>query len=172
MIEAVHPTELTQLVTLSRKTFAATFETENNRDDIARYLDEQLTETKLKQELANPNSEFYFAKVNEKVVGYLKLNVATAQTERDYPMALEIQRIYVLNTYQKIGIGKQLMAWAVQRATQLNKPLIWLGGVWEHNLSAQRFYAQAGFIRTTEYIFTIGNSKQTDWIMTKTLEDK
>lgn len=170
-IEAVQPAELAKLVTVSRQTFWDTFAMTNNEADIKSYLDEQLIEPKLCQELANPNSEFYFAKQGTEILGYLKLNIATAQTEADYPQSLEVQRIYVLKKYQQLGIGQQLMAWAVKRAIQLKKSMIWLG-VWEYNQQAQRFYTRTGFIRTAEHTFTMGNSQQTDWIMTKTMEDK
>lgn len=170
-IEAIQPTELSELVAVSRQTFLETFGAVNSAADITNYLDGHLTAARLKQELADVNSEFYFAKRGTQILGYLKLNVATAQTEPDYPQALEVQRIYVLKDYQQLGVGNQLMNWAVKRANQLTKPFIWLG-VWEHNLRAQRFYIQAGFVRTAEHVFTIGAKTQTDWIMTKKLEAK
>lgn len=47
-----------------------------------KYLDENLSIEKLKTELENPNSEFYFAENNDEILGYLKLNFKDAQNRK------------------------------------------------------------------------------------------
>lgn len=169
-IKTVQVTDIDKLVEISHQTFVDTFGMQNTAADLKRYLANHFNEIKLKKELANPDSQFYFAESESRVVGYLKINVAAAQTEPDYPHALEIQRIYVVEEYQQLGVGQQLLDWAIKKAVQLKKMAVWLG-VWEHNLLAQQFYLQAGFSRTQKHIFTLGNSVQSDWIMTKILEE-
>lgn len=44
----------------------------------------------------------------EEIAGFLKVNWGNAQTERELKNAFEIQRLYVLQTYQGFGLGKQL----------------------------------------------------------------
>ena len=167
-IELVKATEIKQLGRLSRDTFLATFGTDTTNNDMNDYVTHQLSDQQLAMELANPNSEFYFAKIDDQPVGFIKLNVATAQTESTYPQGLELQRIYVAADYQQLGIGRQLLSVAIKRAEQLKKPIIWLG-VWENNVAAQHFYHRAGFKRVGEHAFTIGMDQQTDWIMVKNL---
>lgn len=169
-IEPVKPTDLKQLIEISRNTFKATFLRANNKQNLEKYLKKQLSTVQLAMELDNLNSKFYFVKLGVKIVGYLKLNMAGAQTEATYPQALEIQRIYILPEYQRMGIGNQLLMFTIQRAKRLSKKLIWLG-VWEQNVKAQRFYSKAGFVRTAEHSFRIGDEVQTDWIMIKKLEE-
>jgi hypothetical protein len=66
---------------ISIQTFAETFAPVNSVQNIDRYIDENLNEIILRNELQNRSSAFYLAKVNDKVVGYLKLNWRAAQTE-------------------------------------------------------------------------------------------
>ena len=91
-----------------------------------------------------------------------------AQTESDYPEALEIQRIYVLQKYQGKRIGLAMMQQALAVAEELKKPQVWLG-VWENNFKAQAFYQKSGFKKVGSHDFILGNDKQTDYILLKTL---
>lgn len=56
----------------------------------------------------------------------------------------------------------------LKRAEDLNKSEVWLG-VWENNLPAQKFYQYMGFERYSEHKFVMGDSIQTDYILTKEL---
>lgn len=81
---------------------------------------------------------------------------------------LEVERIYIRNRYQGQGLGKHLMNKAIERATAQNKQSIWLG-VWEKNEAAIGFYQKAGFIKIGAHAFYMGDDKQTDWIMKKSI---
>jgi hypothetical protein len=49
------------------------------------YLEEELSAEKLTAELNNLNSAFYFAELDGKIIGYLKLNFEQSQTELQVP---------------------------------------------------------------------------------------
>ena len=70
------------LQTIGRQTFSETFADVNSEENMKKYLDESFATAKLSAELSNPSSYFYLALLDEKVVGYLKLNTADAQTEK------------------------------------------------------------------------------------------
>lgn len=61
-----------------------------------KYLDEGFSKPRLAAELNDENCEFYFANLNALVIGYLKLNIGSSQSELKEDNALEIERIYVL----------------------------------------------------------------------------
>ncbi|MSE22138.1 GNAT family N-acetyltransferase, partial [Lactobacillus parabuchneri] len=88
--------DIPALQAISRETFADTFGSENSPEDLANYLDESYSQAQLKQELQDPNSEFYFAYDDDQLAAYLKVNVGDSQTEEMGKNAFEIQRIYVL----------------------------------------------------------------------------
>ena len=104
-IRKINIDDLEALRNLSIQTFKETFEEVNTEEDMQKYLLENLSIEKLKSELENPNSEFYFGENNDEILGYLKLNFKDAQTEKVEENHFEIERIYVLKAFlgQKIG---------------------------------------------------------------------
>ncbi len=106
-------------------------------------------------ELSNEFSEFFFVYLNSEMVGYLKINIGNAQSEKMGDESLEIERIYVKNKYQKHGIGKILLNTAIEFALERDKKKIWLG-VWEKNENAIAFYKKNGFCSNWSSFFLCG----------------
>jgi len=159
---------LDQLLELSKTTFRDAFEHLNNPDDFQHYFSSAFTVEKLRTELKNPDSAFYFAQFNGNNAGYIKLNYASAQTEFKDDDAAEIERVYVLAGYQGKQIGKKLIAFATEKAIAKQLRYIWLG-VWEHNQNAIRFYEREGFAQFSTHQFVLGSDVQTDILMRKFL---
>ena len=162
--------DLPALQTIGRKTFAETFAASNSEENLARYLAEGFSEEKLATELKNESSAFYFAEEEDKILGYLKVNVGEAQNEPQDPDALEIERIYVLQEFHGKGVGLMLYEQALSIAHEQNAPYIWLG-VWEENPRAIRFYHKQGFKKFDQHIFQLGEDAQTDILMKLNLVD-
>lgn len=156
--------DLELLQQIGRQTFSETFASSNTEEDMAAYLKEGFAIEKLTAELNNLNAIFYFAILNESVIGYLKLNFGQSQTELKDSNAMEIERIYVLKEFQGKNIGQLLYEKAIQIATQKNVEYIWLG-VWEENKKAISFYQKNGFTQFDKHIFKLGNDEQTDIMM-------
>lgn len=164
IIKRVDEKDILKLQAISKKTFADTFSSSNTKEDMQKYLNESFSQDQLLKEISNQNSFFYFAMIDQEVVGYLKLNVAEAQTEIYDLSSLEIERIYVLDTFQGKKIGQFLFNKAVEKAKSLNLNEIWLG-VWEENISAINFYLKNGFEKFDQHIFKLGNDEQIDFMM-------
>lgn len=156
--------DLETLRNLSIQTFKETFEEVNTEEDMQKYLDEKLSIEKLKTELENPNSEFYFAENNEEILGYLKLNFKDAQTEKLAENHFEIERIYVLKAFLGQKIGQILFDKAIEIGREKNLEYVWLG-VWEENHRAIRFYEKNGFEIFGKHDFVLGEDVQTDLLM-------
>jgi ribosomal protein S18 acetylase RimI-like enzyme len=163
-IKKVKITELNELQAISRKTFAETFAEINTKADMDIYLSENLSTTQLMAELNEPNSEFYFATLNNSIIGYLKINFGQSQTELPNDNGLEVERIYVLKEYHGKKVGQQLLDKALSIARHRNASYIWLG-VWENNLRAISFYKKNGFVEFDKHPFLLGNDEQTDIMM-------
>ena len=157
-------TDLENLQKISITTFKETFEEVNTEEDMQKYLDENLSEEKLKSELENPNSEFYFAENDNQILGYLRLNFGNAQTENQGNETLEIERIYVLKEFFPLKIGQVLFEKSLEIAKEKKLKFIWLG-VWEENKRAIRFYEKNGFKIFGKHDFVLGNDVQTDLMM-------
>ncbi len=131
---------------------------------MAKYLDEGFSFEKLTSELNNENSEFYFAELDNEIIGYLKVNFGQSQTELKDEKALEIERIYVLKEFHGKKVGQLLYEKAMQIARQMHVDYVWLG-VWEENQRAISFYKKNGFVEFDKHIFKLGNDEQTDIMM-------
>lgn len=152
------------LQAIGRVTFSQTFSEHNNAEDMEAYLKTSYAIEKLTAEINNPESEFYFAKENENIIGYLKINTGKAQTEIKNLDAFEIERIYVDQAYLGKKIGQILFQKALQLARQKKAAYVWLG-VWEENHRAIAFYKKNGFVPFDKHIFKLGNDEQTDIMM-------
>lgn len=161
--------DVKMLAELSQKTFTETFAKDNTPEDLAKYIAENLTEDILLEKLSNKNSFFYVIEEENRPVGFLKLNINDAQTEKRGKDTLEIERIYLLQETKRKGYGKQLLLEAIKKAKLENKQQVWLG-VWENNFPAKAFYKKQGFKKVGSHTFVLGNDAQTDEIMALDLE--
>lgn len=170
-IAKINLTEIEQLQVIAKQTFFETFAEGNTEENMKKYLEEGFTNEKLSAELANPYSQFYFAKIDNKIVGYLKINFGEAQTELQDNTSLEIERIYVLREFHGKKVGQILYDTAFDIARQSGADYVWLG-VWEENQRAISFYKKNGFAEFDKHIFKIGNDEQTDIMMKLELNKK
>ena len=167
-IPGVTLNDIEQLQIISRETFSETFSSSNTKENIAKYLADGFSIEKLTEEVNNEHSEFYFAVIDDKVVGYLKLNFGSSQSEIQDSISLEIERIYVLQQYHGKKVGQVLYEKAMQVAEDKKVDYVWLG-VWEENPRAIRFYQKNGFVEFDKHIFRLGDDEQTDIMMKRFL---
>lgn len=163
-ITKVSVKDIESLQKIGKQTFFETFSDTNTAEDMQKYLEKSFQIKKLRSEVENPQSEFYFAQINGEVIGYLKLNFEQTQTELKNENAVEIERIYVLNAYHGKKVGQKLYNKALAIAKEKNAEFLWLG-VWEKNTKAIRFYQKNGFVAFNTHIFVLGSDAQTDIMM-------
>ncbi|TEW55531.1 GNAT family N-acetyltransferase [Psychromonas sp. RZ22] len=166
--------QVTQLQALAIKTYRETFAESNSEALLQQYFKASLNIEKLCKQLQEANSEFYFiysttnSTKSEVLAGFLKLNIAHAQTDILDPDALEVEKIYLLKDFLSQGLGKTLINFAIERAKQQHKKYLWLG-VWEHNFPAIAFYERMGFKQFSTHGFDMGGDIQTDLLLKKIL---
>ena len=170
VVTQVSNSEIQELQKIGRQTFSETFSSVNSDENMIKYLDEGFSVEKLSAELADKNTQFYFAKLNNEIIGYLKLNFGESQTELKDDKALEIERIYVSKEFHGKKVGQLLYDKATEIAKEKNSEYLWLG-VWENNLRALSFYRKNGFVEFDKHIFKLGNDEQTDLMMKLKLDN-
>ncbi len=156
--------DLHRLQEISIRTFSETFASANSAENMQKYLREKFSLEKLSDELNNPDAEFYFASFNSDIIGYLKLNSGTSQTELKDGPGLEIERIYVAKEYHGKKVAQLLFQKALEAAASRRADYIWLG-VWDQNERAIAFYKKNGFVEFDQHIFKLGDEEQTDIMM-------
>lgn len=164
IIKRVTLDDLEKLQKIGRQTFEETFSESNSEENMRNYLEEGFSKKKLTAELNDSGSEFYFAIVQDEVIGYLKVNFGASQTELKDSRALEIERIYISKEFHGKGAAQILYNKAIETAKQKNAVYVWLG-VWEENPRAISFYKKNGFVEFDKHIFKLGNDEQTDIMM-------
>ena len=127
---------LTDLQYLCRTTFYETFSDSTDEEDMRKFLAETYSAEKLSAELANSESVTFIAYKNGTPLGYLKLNIGNAQTEKCLDNALEIQRIYILKSAKGQGIAQPLCR--LRRILQVRKNFQQYGSVYGNITSLQR----------------------------------
>ncbi len=165
-IQKATQSDLVALQEIGRRTFSETFAADNTAENLSQYLSVGFSAEKLTAELNNPESEFYLARLDKQLIGYLKVNWGAAQSEAQDPTALEIERIYVLQAFHGTSVGQQLYDLAYSIAQRRQATFLWLG-VWEKNPRAIRFYQKQGFVEFGQHIFQFGDDAQTDILMKK-----
>ncbi|MFP7298309.1 GNAT family N-acetyltransferase [Neobacillus niacini] len=160
--------DLSLLQEISIETFNETFKDQNSPENMIAYLEKAFNLKKLENELSTIYSQFLFVYFNNEVAGYLKVNTQDAQLENMGEDAIEIERIYIRATFQKLGLGKFLINKAIEIAVEQKKNKIWLG-VWEKNENGIAFYKNLGFVQAGTHSFYMGDEEQIDYIMIKLL---
>jgi ribosomal protein S18 acetylase RimI-like enzyme len=164
VINKIGNEQIDQLQQIGRQTFSETFAESNSAENMAKYLEEAYSYEKLNAELNDTNSIFYFAVMDQNVIGYLKLNFGASQTDLKDNNALEIERIYVLREFHGKKIGQLLFDKAIEVAKAQHVAYVWLG-VWEENKRALQFYTKNGFVEFNQHVFVLGDEAQTDIMM-------
>lgn len=154
------------LTRIARQTFYDTFTGTCSEADMQQFLGSYFNETKLGEEVSNPDNLYFFAEVDGEPAAYLQF----MEDYSGFPLmkkwkALELKRIYVLKPFHGKGIAQRLMDFFLNHAIEKKYEVVWLG-VWEHNLRAQKFYGKYGFVNSGHtHDFPIGNTPQTDiWL--------
>jgi ribosomal protein S18 acetylase RimI-like enzyme len=163
-IRKVKKSEGLSLQEISKFTFIESFGQYNTQSDLEKYTATSFDISQVNSELKNPESGFYFAMLEEKIVGYLKVNVGQAQTDHELKNALEIERVYVRSEFQGKQIGQELFKRTIELAEAQNISHIWLG-VWDQNDRAIRFYERHGFVKFGNHPFKLGDDDQIDILM-------
>tara|TARA_R110002167_G_scaffold206691_4_gene410733 strand:- start:452 stop:985 length:534 start_codon:yes stop_codon:yes gene_type:complete len=155
---------LDDLLHISKKTFVDAFEKDNAPDDFKTYINDAFDRDKIERELRDIDSDFYFAFVDDVLAGYFKLNQNGAQTDIRHAESIELERLYVLDTFQGKKIGQWMLDEIKKIATVKGKQFLWLG-VWEKNTDAIKFYQRHDFTKFGTHPYYIGKDEQTDWLM-------
>lgn len=167
-VTKVKSNQIKELQAISRSTFYETFAEFNSENDMSNYLENDMSIQQLTIEFDNPDALFYFVLLNQKFVGYLKLNTINLEGADTSLKGIEIARIYVAKEFHGSGAGQLLYETSVSIAKEHLCHYIWLG-VWENNPRAIRFYEKNGFEIKGNKKFILGDDVQNDYIMSRAL---
>ena len=175
------PDDAARLAELAGTAFRETYVAANDPDVIDEYVATTLTTESYARALADDRRELYWVlhcdhgdhsdqvDRGDEPVGYLKLNLAGAQTEPDLGDGLEVEQLYLLEAHQGHGLGRALVGVALDAARRHRLDHVWLG-VWEANQRAIGFYRRQGFEVFGGHAFRLGAEEQHDLLMRRPVD--
>ena len=140
----------------------------NKPEDMRAYITEFLSTAAFRKDLANHNSMFFVAEIDNEIIGYAKLAENSTEKCVSDESPIELSKLYVSHSFHGQGIAQSLMEECFAEARDKNYRTMWLG-VWEFNYRAQKFYEKLGFKKVGTHIFQLGSDPQTDWVMERKL---
>jgi diamine N-acetyltransferase len=164
-IEKANKEHVDIIATLGVTTFYETYAAYNSASDMDKYTSEHYNIERIETEITTPGINYFIAYVNKEVAGFAKLR----NTGKPLPglpdvRNIELERIYVLQSFKKLGIGKALIDNCIKMSRDEGYEVIWLG-VWQQNQPAINFYEKIGFECFGEHSFLLGEDLQLDLLM-------
>jgi len=157
------------LAELGARTFRDAFGEQNTPENMAAYLAKTFGPELQQAELDDPRNMFLIVESDGITVGYAQLRTGKPPACVSDPKAIELVRLYVSAAIQSKGVGGKLMDACLTEARLAGYQTIWLG-VWQQNTRAQAFYKRWNFSIVGEHIFQLGDDRQLDWVMERTLD--
>lgn len=148
------------LAALGRQTYVETFVEDfaipYPADDLAAYLDASWDLSTIRARLGDPGQSWWVAERGGVIVGYAAVGSATLPHPEARPTHAQLNQLYVAKVAQGLGLGKRLLALALDWMIAHTDGPLWLG-VWSGNLKAQKLYEAHGFEKVGEYKYPVGS---------------
>lgn len=146
------------LADVAARTFPLACPPTTAAEDIASFIDANLSAGRFAEYLADPHRAILTAAQGDEIVGYAMLVRGAADA------AAELSKIYVLADYHGTGVSATLMDLALATAHEWGVRRVWLG-VNQKNQRAQRFYTKSGFRVSGTRTFQLGARRENDYVM-------
>jgi ribosomal protein S18 acetylase RimI-like enzyme len=166
--DSVHAVEL---AALAARTFPLACPPSVAPDDIASFIDANLSTARFADYLADPQRLILTTNDDDRITGYAML-ISGVSDDPDIQRAVhvrpavELSKMYVLPAHHGSGVAAALMEAALSAAAGRGAQCVWLG-VNKKNQRAQRFYHKHGFIISGNRTFRLGGHTESDHVMVR-----
>jgi GNAT superfamily N-acetyltransferase len=172
-IAAADSVDTVELAAVAARTFPLACPPSVTPEDIASFVDANLSDVRFAEYLADPHRLILTASYDERIVGYAMLisgvnDDADVQRAVEIRPAAELSKMYVLAAHHGSGVSTALMNAALAAATEWGAGCVWLG-VNRKNQRAQQFYKKCGFTVEGTRTFRLGAHLESDYVMVRPL---
>ncbi len=162
-----------ELAALAARTFPLACPPSVSADNIAAFIDANLSVARFTDYLTDPARVVLTAHRDDRIVGYTMLVhgvSADADIQRAVKVrpAIELSKMYVVPDEHGTGASTALMKTALGVVSDADAGCMWLG-VNQRNYRAQRFYSKHGFAVTGNRTFRLGEHVEHDYVMVRRL---
>ena len=159
-ISSAESIDIAELAAVAAVTFALACPPSVAPEDVASFIEANLSDCRFGEYLADPQRIVIAAKQDDRIVGYAML------IRDDGDGRVELSKMYVLPEQHGSGVAAALMAAALTAAADWGAASVWLG-VNRKNERAQRFYARSGFTVSGTRTFQLGSHTEHDYVMVR-----
>jgi len=160
-----------ELAAFAARTFPLACPPSVSPDDIASFIDANLSTASFADYLADPRRLILTTNDDDRITGYAML-ISGVSDDPDIQRAVhiepavELSKMYMLPAYHGSGVAAALMGAALSAAADRGADCVWLG-VNKKNERAQRFYHKHGFIVRGTRTFRLGDHTESDHVMVR-----
>jgi ribosomal protein S18 acetylase RimI-like enzyme len=161
-----------ELAAVAARTFPLACPPSAELDDIASFIDANLSDARFADYLADPQRLILTTNDHDnRITGYAML-ISGVSDDPDIQRAVhirpavELSKMYVLPAHHGSGVGAALMNAALGAAADRGAGCVWLG-VNKTNQRAQRFYSKHGFTVSGNRSFQLGDHTESDYVMVR-----
>jgi GNAT superfamily N-acetyltransferase len=160
-----------ELAAVAARTFPLACPPSVTPENIASFIDANLSDTRFAEYLADPQRLILAAGHEGRIVGYAMLirgvnDDPDVRRAVDIRPAAELSKMYVLPEWHGSGVSTALMDAALAAATEWGAGCVWLG-VNQKNQRAQQFYRKCGFAVNGTRSFRLGAHLEHDYVMVR-----
>ncbi len=162
-----------ELAAVAGRTFPLACPPSTATENIASFIDTNLSATRFAEYLADPQCAILTARQDGRIIGYAML-IRGVDGDTDVQRAVEIRpaaelsKMYLLPDYHGAGVATALMERTLATAAEWSARCVWLG-VNQGNKRAQRFYIKSGFKVNGTRTFQVGARREDDYVMVREL---
>ena len=138
----------------------------DDKSSLLKYLDENFSISKTKQEINKSKNIFYIIYVDDLPVGYAKLVMNEKQENVASQNNCRLERIFIQNEFIPLKIGQQLLTFVEEKAKALQLDTMWLS-VYIKNKRAIRFYERNKFKNVGELNFIVNEKVYENIVFSK-----
>jgi ribosomal protein S18 acetylase RimI-like enzyme len=162
-----------ELAALAARTFPLACPPSTTLENIASFIDTNLSATRFAEYLTDPQRAVLTAQQDGRIVGYAMLihgvdDDTDVQRAVELRPAAELSKMYLLPRYHGTGASTALMELTLATAAEWGVRCVWLG-VNQGNQRAQRFYTKSGFKINGTRTFQVGALRESDYVMVREL---
>jgi ribosomal protein S18 acetylase RimI-like enzyme len=156
------------LAGIAERTFRDTFADSNTAEDMNLHCESAYGAPIQRREILDPRWVNLLAESGGALIGFAQLRLLQPKDGVAAERPSELYRIYVSREWHGRGVAQELMREVLAAAVAAQSDGMWLG-VWERNLKAQAFYRKFGFEAVGEHVFLVGQDRQRDLIMARSI---
>lgn len=144
MLQIATAADVSLLQQICREAYTEHFASHWDEGGLDIYLEAEFNTERVQQDIANPNKDYFFIKLEEEFVGFIKMDFDASHEAFPTERCCELEKIYILPGYAGKGIGKKALGELISISRKKGMKVIFLYVI-DTNETAMHYYLKMGF---------------------------